>query len=162
MGARLRGQHGGIAGLCRLLREHSGAVRRDLLVAGLRLEWLGTEALSWVDLRDFIIWSPRDSAINRALNPQWWVTEEISYLRLVERQLRVLAWQRTADGQATPPRNVPELIPLDEEEARAQREARGELIADVMPRDELAKRIGWDRPPPEPEPDPEPVLDHNN
>lgn len=143
MDPAVRGRVGGIAGLCRLLREHGGAVRRDLLCAGLRLEWLGTERLTWIDLRDFVAWAPRDSAISRATNPRWWVTEEVAFLRLVERQLRVLAWQQTKDGQANPPRNAPWVIPFDAQEEREQREARGELIADVMPRDELAARIGW-------------------
>lgn len=102
------------------------------------------ERMGLLEFADLALNLPRDSATMRAFNPHWWVTPEIEFLRAIERQLRVLEWRQTKDGQANPPRKVPQPIPLDAAEDRAQREERGELVSDVMSKDDMARAIGWD------------------
>lgn len=85
-------------------------------------------------------------------------------LAQIERDLRVLAWQKTTDGQSERPQNYPPRMPLTRAEqeaalaeAKAQsdaaREAEG-IAFDSMPADELLRLLGWTRPQPA-TPDPE-------
>lgn len=73
---------------------------------GLRLEWLGTELLSWRDLLVIVHQSPADSAIARTLSPDlmWGLPEHL--LAAMYDTLRVLVWQNTKDGKRN--RNRPE------------------------------------------------------
>ena len=56
------------------------------------------------------------SALNRALDPDWWVTPEVQFLREVEYHLHWLRWAKTTDATGPAPRNTPERIPLTVEE----------------------------------------------
>jgi hypothetical protein len=59
---------GGIQGLVQLLAsEHGEAIEYDLLMAGLRLRWLGSRRLSWRDLLVFVRGAPRTSAYLRSV-----------------------------------------------------------------------------------------------
>lgn len=76
---------------------------------GLRLEWLGTEALTWRDLLVIVHQSPRESAIGSVLAPEsrWGLQEQL--LAAVLDVLMILAWQNTADAQEG--LNRPEPLP---------------------------------------------------
>ncbi|WP_269939009.1 hypothetical protein [Arthrobacter sp. HY1533] len=69
MAGRVRDHCGGIFGLRDLILAHGEALENDLLRAGLRLDWLGTAALTWRDLRIFVKFSPKDSALHRMVHP---------------------------------------------------------------------------------------------
>lgn len=109
MGRGVGHHRGGIGGLARLLTEHEGAIRRDLLCAGLRLDDAGTEALSWLDLLAFCKWSPEDSALYASINP-YAVSDQLQVLGLIELHLNYLRWFKT-DG-AKHGRNRPQPLPF--------------------------------------------------
>lgn len=69
MGESIRCDRGGIRSLGFLIQEHGEALENDLLRAGLRLDWLGTEDFTWRDLKVFTKYSPVDSALFRAVHP---------------------------------------------------------------------------------------------
>ena len=97
---------GGILGLLELLSEHEGAVRYDLLVAGLNLDDLGSKRLSWLDLMVFVVHSPRGSALYRASHPEfadWGVVEHL--LASTVDALNAANWQRA--GKKTNPKPKP-------------------------------------------------------
>jgi hypothetical protein len=76
----------------------------------LRLEWLGTEALTWRHLLVIVRQSPADSAIARTLDPEavlWRLPEHL--LAAIFDSLQVLVWQNTEDGQEG--RNKPQPLP---------------------------------------------------
>jgi len=64
-------------------------------------------------LRDVAAWAaylPPESATARSMDAHWQRTPEVDLLREVEYGVRVLAWQKTADGSKG--RNVPERLTL--------------------------------------------------
>jgi hypothetical protein len=144
----LWGRGGGIAGLHRLLTEHGEAIRRDLLVAGLRLEWLGTDRLTWLDLRAFITYAPPDAAISRARNPDWQVDLPLVVLREIEHGIRVLAWQKTEDANPKKtPKNYPVRVPITADAidaAEAARRVREEPAGDAPALADVKKWLGWE------------------
>lgn len=100
MAGRLGGQAGGIAGLRDLIRCHKEAVEYDLIRLGLRLDWLGTERLSWRDLLVIVKQSPRGCAIDLAVNGDdalWGLPEQL--LAAAVDELRMLVWIQSKDGQ---------------------------------------------------------------
>jgi hypothetical protein len=123
-------QRGGIAGLGQLVREHRGALSRDLIEHGLRLRDLGGERFDWSDLRDFVAYTPLDSALSAEL-AGW--TRGVRYQNLVEtatvNQLR--AFQASFTG--TKP-SIIDLLRTATDSGRRYRK---------LPISELNKRIGW-------------------
>ena len=133
------GHHaGGIAGLLRLLREHEGAVRRDLLCAGLRLDEGGTERLSWADLLAFCRWSPVESAIYAAQNPDH-IPVDTRLLRSIEHSQRWLVWVKTTDAKHG--RNQPKPWPLNEVEVEEQNPHAEQY--EQMTTDDMDAFLGW-------------------
>lgn len=129
---------GGIAGLVRLIRDHGEAVEYDLITIGLRLDWLGTEALSWRDLWVIVRQAPRDSAIRRAVDPKVAHTTELELLRVIEYRTHLTAWLHTEDAKHR--RNQPEPI-------RFPWEPKGDAFGlESMDRAEMARRLGWPAP----------------
>ena len=126
---------GGIGSLVRLLREHGEAIEYDLIRLGLRLDWLGTERLSWRDLWVIVRQSGPDTALWRTEARRVVQTPETDLLRAVEHSLRVLIWQQTKDGQTG--RNPPQAITFPWERKR------DEYAGDAMPLTELKARLGW-------------------
>ena len=64
-------------------------------------------------LRDVAAWAaylPPESATARSMDAHWQRTPEVDLLREVEYGVRVLAWQKTADGSKG--RNAPERLAL--------------------------------------------------
>ena len=103
---------GGIVSLLGVLRDHGEAVEYDLLRCGLRREWLGSEQLTWRDLSVIVRQAQPDTALYKAMaGDRWPRTTELELLRMIERGVRVLAWQQGRPGQP-----YPELIemPWDE------------------------------------------------
>lgn len=79
---------------------------------------------------------PQDSALHRALNPHWWRTTEIDFLRSIEHGVRVLAWQQTKDGHRGYDPPAPLSLPWDPE-------PEGAIKGDEMTWDEAAEYFGW-------------------
>lgn len=74
---------------------------------GLRLEWLGTPALSWIDLAAVVQHRPLDSALSRSMYGEdalWGLPEQL--LAMVADRLGQLLWQN-GGGKG----RKPELIP---------------------------------------------------
>ena len=73
-------------------------------------------------LRDVAAWAaylPPESATARSMDAHWQRTPEVDLLREVEYGVRVLAWQKTADGSKG--RNVPERLALPWDESAHDR-----------------------------------------
>lgn len=86
----------------------------------LNLDGMGT-AYSYSHAAVLCVQLPADSRVNRAINPDAAYTLTDLLLRQIERDLRVIAWQKTKDAQHG--RNYPEPLPLpseDKEHARKQ------------------------------------------
>lgn len=110
MGPCLQRGAGGILGLVGFLREHGGAVEYQLLTLGLRLEWLGTDRLSWRDLWVVVTQAPPGSAIHRAVEPEKaaWASGELDAWFLAA-QVDLLAagnWQRQGKNNARKPEPI--------------------------------------------------------
>lgn len=136
MEAGLRRRRGGIRGLLTLLRQHREAVEYDLIALGLRLDWLGTEALSWRDLWVIVRRSKADSAVYRAQHPDewaWGLPEQL--LAATVDTLRAANWQR-AGGK---PKDFPWPIPRPGVEPDTKTRGR-----EPIPLDDMAKWLGWD------------------
>lgn len=107
MACRFGYRPGGIFGLLELLDEHEGAVRYDLLIAGLNLDHLGSTRLSWVDLMVFVNHAPRESALYRDLHPEfaeWGVVEHL--LAATVDALNTANWQRAGKKGSARPKPV--------------------------------------------------------
>ena len=136
MDGGLGGDAGGISGLLELIREHKAALEYDLIALGLRLAWLGSEALSWRDLLVIVQQSPADCALARALNPDlaWGgLTEYL--LAHISDTVSWLQWAKTEDGSKN--RNHPKLWP------RPGVEVPEKKPVTTVPLDEAIARLGW-------------------
>lgn len=88
---------------------HPQAVKADLIDRGLRLRHLGTSKLTWDELAAVIAFLPTDSAVSRALNPQWmWGVGEHLAAGMVD-ALRWLVWAKSDDARHG--RNRPKPVP---------------------------------------------------
>lgn len=107
MGRGVAGGPGGIFGLCAELDEHAEAIEYDLIALGLRLDDLGTPALSWRDLLVVLRNAPPGSAYARALgeDTQWTLTDHL--LAAVIDSLETANWQRQGKPHAPRPARVP-------------------------------------------------------
>lgn len=80
---------------------------------GLRLDWVGTDRLSWRDLLDVVKNLPAGSALNRAVNPEWasWANGEVTahLLAVIADNIITGNWMQSRDGQKN--RNRPKPIP---------------------------------------------------
>lgn len=77
---------------------------------GLRLRDLGTDRLTWSDLKAIVRHAPTTSALVRAQEPErsrWGVTEYL--LAIIADSLRWLVWAKTKDAKRR--RNQPKPIP---------------------------------------------------
>lgn len=79
------------------------------------------------------------------MNPDWWVTPEISMLRQIELDLRHLAYVviKAAGGKNV---KKPKPLPLTSGERIAETRAKakaGGIRFDRVPREQLRKRLGW-------------------
>jgi hypothetical protein len=98
---------GGIAGLCRLLGEHGEAIEYDLIQLGLRLDWLGTEALSWRDLLVIVRQAGPGSRLALATQGARALWSQTDYLLADVIDLLAEAnWQRAGNKHAPRPKRV--------------------------------------------------------
>lgn len=103
-------RHGEICSLDVLIEAYTTAIEKDLIDRGLRLRYLGTDALTWTDLEALVIWADEKSAITRALRgDDWqWGLPELLTAAAVDR-LSLLVYFQTKDAQHK--RNQPKPIP---------------------------------------------------
>jgi hypothetical protein len=103
MARRITDDAGGILGLLDLVDEHGEALSYDLIGLGLRLEWLGSERLTWRDLLVIVRHLPQDSALSRSMNgsiSSWTVTDYL--LADIFDALNIANWQRANAGKKSP------------------------------------------------------------
>lgn len=135
MAGRQWREPGGIRSLRELIVEHPEAVEYDLICLGLRLDWLGSERLSWRDLLVVVNQSRRGSALYRALHPkeaEWGLGEHLLALNLD--RLRDANWQR---GGGVGPQPEPTERPgVDAQETR-----HGSSAVSI---DEMNRQLGWE------------------
>ncbi|MFL2002013.1 hypothetical protein [Microbacterium sp. A1-JK] len=100
-------------------------------MAGRSLDALGTEELSWVDLRAIVRWSPATSAYARSVRGDLapWVDLPTQLLAEAVNALRGANWQR-GGGKGTKPK------PIAPPAAKTD-------VGHLMSMDELDKRMGW-------------------
>lgn len=99
---------------------------------GLRLDWLGSESLSWRDLLVIIRQAPPGSALDRHARPEQW-SNHIELLAQLVDTTRWLQWSKTEDGSKN--QNHPRPTPRPDDPARP--ESKG------IPMHEAAKALGW-------------------
>lgn len=105
---------------------------------GLRLRWLGTHRLTWRDLAVIVQQLPIASALGRAVRGAAGIYGPTDYLLAgVINLLRSVSWQLGGDAKAPKPERF--LLPgMDDDDKLPT------LRGDLMPIDELRKRLGWD------------------
>lgn len=89
-------------GVLVLVDEHPDAVAYDLMRCGTRLREFPDGAVSWLDLATLIRAAQPDSAIFRAVNPNWSHTPTLELLRRIEFYVSVANWQRAGGKGRTP------------------------------------------------------------
>jgi hypothetical protein len=107
VGRSLRCVAGGIRSLAEVLRDHGEALRYDLLALGLRLEWLATPDLTWLDLAAVVQQRPPGSALARAIDGEdalWGLSEQL--LAVVADRLGLALWQN-GGGKGRKPDPIP-------------------------------------------------------
>ncbi|WP_236567109.1 DUF5361 domain-containing protein [Nocardia sp. CY41] len=133
-----RDHAGGILSLDALIEAHPHAIESDLIDRGLRLRDLGTDQLSWGDLRAIVQCARPESALVRATRPtewQWGLTEHL--LADIADSLRWLRWSKTKAAQsrsAQPPQ------PIQRPGLTDDREKYGTQPMTVT---EMDKFLGW-------------------
>lgn len=131
---------GGIRDLLGILRDHGEAIEYHLITLGLRLDWLGSEALSWRDLLVIVRQCPSDSSIARSFEPEqstWGVSEYL--LALVADYLATQTWMQSEDGQKG--RNRPKPLPrpgVEDEDTETKK-----FGADPVALNALDDFLGW-------------------
>ena len=136
MAGRQRCDPGGTRSLLDLIGRHREAIEYDLIGLGLRLDWLGTPALSWRDLWVIANQSPQGSALDRALRPDewaWGLPEQL--LAAATDALRAANWQRAGGRRSDYPQPIPRpgIEPATKVRGR-----------DPVPLDDMRKWLGWD------------------
>jgi hypothetical protein len=104
---RQRGGCGGILGLLTELEAYEDPIRADLLAAGLRWDWIGTDRLTWADLRAFLGRSRVGSAYHWAKDADsalWGLREHL--LAHVADLLAVGNWQRAGKKRGRRPEPI--------------------------------------------------------
>lgn len=120
---------GGIFGLCDLVDEFPEAVEYDVLRHGHRLRDLGSDRLTWRDLRIILSQQkPSESALWMEQNPDhmWGLPEFL--LADVADTLHALFWAKTKDGAKN--RNRPK--PIERPGRRPERMGKKPLPLDEM------------------------------
>lgn len=126
-----------------IIDAHPEAVERELMSIGERLRYLGTERLTWSDLKVVIKQAAPDSPIVRELNPDAYIwTNTNQLLADIADSLHWLCWTKTKGAQKTPPEGMPNPI-----KRPGIVEPKGEVYKyDVVPQDEMLAWLGWEAP----------------
>ena len=133
---------GGIAGLRSFVDRHSGPLSYELLKIGKHLRDIGTEALDWAELRDFIRWLPPvpENALYRDMHPKSWDwNTNTEFQSMILYALQGANWQRGG----SPEDKRPEMI-LRPDDFKTEPESEPEqpeqtFTLDTI-KDELARR----------------------
>jgi hypothetical protein len=104
---------------------------------------LGTSALSWSDLISIVASSPPGSAIQRVIDPDWWLSPEVLLLREIEHNQRISDWKRTDDAAKKRMHSFPKQIPLSDLERRRHERETDRYQFDAISMDEARQRLGW-------------------
>lgn len=126
---------GGIRSLRELTASHGEAVEFDLIGLGLRLDWIGTERLSWRDLWVVVRQSPRASALFRSMHPEaadWGHSEHL--LAAVFDAVQINNWLTAQGKRHERPRPLPRPGVTPEGKTYGSQ---------PIPMHEMAKRLGW-------------------
>lgn len=110
---------------------------------GERLRYLGTDRLTWWDIKVVVAEASRDSPIVRAMNPDshLWGLEAQLLAELVD-TAHWLQWTKTKGAQKKPAEGMPDPIPrpgVKPPEVKVYK-------YDVLPADEMLAWLGWDTP----------------
>lgn len=121
-----------------LIAKHRGPLASDFRrYYGLSLADIRHSGIPLFEVADLAANLPPGSAIERAINPQWWYSPEVGLLQNIEWQIRRGNWMQTQDGANGV--NAPEPIDLLDAPTDAQ-PAPG---PDVMSTADMAARMGW-------------------
>lgn len=95
-------------------------MQATLLQWGYRLEWLGTDRLTWLDLKCLLKWAPQQSPIYRALHGDaaGWDTTAYLLAAAVD-ALNDANWQRGGGRRGERPQRIPR--PGDNEQIGGKR-----------------------------------------
>ena len=77
--------------------------------------------------------------LDRALDPEWWATVEVKFLRNISDALEWLVWSKTEDGRRGV--NMPKPTLLTEAEKRRADPDRGKWTA--VPIEQIDAMLGW-------------------
>lgn len=122
--------------------KHRGPLTADLHQHhGVRLALGRRCGYSVLEIADFAANLPVDSAVARAVDPDWAVTTETLLLREIEHGIRISIWQQTPDGSKKHPQHYPQALPVTHAEIDAQKKAKPEY--DRMTIAEADEFLGW-------------------
>lgn len=127
-----------------LLSRHRGPLTADFRrFYSLRLLDVraGTAGVTLTEFADLACYLPLESATEREIDPEWWVSPELQMLRDISYATSVLKWQPTADGHRN--QRPPRWEPLTKAERAAALKARGGQPMDAMPLEEARALLGW-------------------
>ena len=99
----------GIAGLGDILKEHWGAIGRDLICAGYTWDDVGSERFPIDQFASFVAYAPPGTALFHQRN-KGWTTGDYLTAQAVD-ALSYLAWAKTKDAHSKNPKHRPEPIP---------------------------------------------------
>jgi hypothetical protein len=91
------------------LKDHWGAVGRDLIVAGYTWDDIGSQRLPVDQFVSFVAHAPPYTAIYHQRNEGWTVNDHLQAQAIDA--LNYLAWAKTVDAQRKHPQHRPEPIP---------------------------------------------------
>jgi hypothetical protein len=115
-----------------------------LLRAGLRLDWLGTEALTWRDLLIFVKYSPKESALYRVTHPptmedQWDLVPQLLAGMFDMQAVTNYLLQRLGGNERA---THPDPLPRPGVEAKKDPE---KFVGKPVPMDEMDALLGWNQ-----------------
>lgn len=128
-----------------LIDEHPDAVERELMTIGERLRYLGTDRLTWSDLKVVVSQAGPDSPIVRAINPDaytWTLSNQL--LAEAVDTLHWLQWAKTKGAQKTPPDGMP--TPIKRPGVSEPKSDVEVYKFDSAPQDEMLSWLGWESP----------------
>jgi Family of unknown function (DUF5361) len=98
----------GIVALVGILKDHWGAVGRDLITAGYIWDDVGSERLPMDQFVSFVVFAPPGTAVFHEHNKGWTTTDYL-IAQSVD-ALHYLAWTKTEDAHKKFPQHRPEPI----------------------------------------------------
>jgi Family of unknown function (DUF5361) len=99
----------GIAGLGDILKEHWGAVGRDLICAGYTWDDVGSERFPIDQFASFVAYAPPGTALFHQRN-RGWSTSDYLAAQMID-ALHYLVWMETDDARKKNPKHRPVPIP---------------------------------------------------